>query len=80
MERSTNFVSSIDWEHEAQKDYIFALERQRDIEASWQEWEYNKRKPANIQTNEIFARRSSFRRTYKKIIHSRSRVLVDAHQ
>jgi len=80
MERSTNFVSSIDWEHEAQKDYIFALERQRDIEASWQEWEYNKRKPANIQTNEIFARRSSFRRTYKKIIQSRSRILVDAHQ
>jgi hypothetical protein len=76
MERSTNFVSSIDWEHEAQKDYIFAIERQRDIEASWQEWEHNKRKPANIQTNEIFSRRSSFRRNFKKIISLRRKILV----
>ena len=76
MERSINFVSSIDWEHEAQKDYIFAIERQRDIEASWQEWEHNKRKPANIQTNEIFSRRSSFRRNFKKIISLRRKILV----
>jgi hypothetical protein len=76
METSTNFVSSIDWEHEAQKDYIFAIERQRDIEASWQEWEHNKRKPANIQTNEIFSRRSSFRRNFKKIISLRRKILV----
>lgn len=79
MERF-NFVDSIDWEHEAQKDYIYILERQRDIEASWQEWEHKKRKPAKIITNEILSRRSSFRRTYKKIIQFRSRILTNAHQ
>ncbi len=64
---------NFDYEHEAQKDIIFQLERQKDIEASWQQWEEKqKRKPAKLETNEIFNRNSSFRRTYKKVIQLRS--------
>lgn len=68
---------SFDYEHEAQKDYIFQLERQKDIEASWQQWEEKqKRKPAKIITNEIFTRSSSFRRTYKKVVQLRSHFSI----
>lgn len=70
-------MESFDYEHEAQKDYIFQLEREKDIEASWQQWEEKqKRKPAKIIINEIFTRSSSFRRTFKKIISLRRKLLV----
>ena len=36
-----------DWEHEFQKDEIYSIERQKDIERSWQEWE--EKKPAIIK-------------------------------
>lgn len=40
-----------DWEYP--NDHIYAIERQRDIEVSWQQWEEkqerNKRLPATIQ-------------------------------
>lgn len=71
---------SIDYEHEAQKDYIFQLEREKDIEASWQQWEEKqKRKPAKIETNEIFIRSSSFRRTVKKVIQLRSHFSLETN-
>lgn len=70
-------MESFDYEHEAQKDYIFQLEREKDIEASWQQWEEKqKRKPAKIITNEIFNRSSSFSRTYRKIIQLRSHFSI----
>lgn len=37
-----------DWEYTC--DEVYALERQKEVEASWQEWEENrKRKPAIIK-------------------------------
>lgn len=38
-----------DWEMEFQKDEAYALERQKDIERSWEEWEYKNKKPAKIK-------------------------------
>lgn len=47
-----------DWEYP--NDYMFAIERQKDIEASWQQWEEDQiREPAiikvvkPIKTNEV---------------------------
>jgi len=38
-----------DWEFELQKDKIYFIERQRDIELSWQEKEKKFRLPAKIR-------------------------------
>jgi hypothetical protein len=63
----------IDWEYEAQKDVIFQIERLKDLEASWQQWEEEQnRKPAKIIFNENHIRKSSFYRTTKKILQLRS--------
>ena len=53
MERFNNFVSSIDWEYEAQRDFIYELERQKDLEATWQQEEENKRKPTIIKVEKL---------------------------
>lgn len=67
---------NIDWEKEYDRDYIFMIERQKDIEASWQEWEEkNNRKPAKIKlVYETNNRRSSFRRITKKVLQLRSHI------
>jgi hypothetical protein len=68
----------IDYEHEAQKDYIYALERQKDLEASWQEEEF--RKPAKIIVNYETKHKSiTFRRVAKKILLSRSHLFAESH-
>jgi len=70
-------MENIDWEHEYQKDAIYQLERYRDIQASWQQWEEEqKRKPAKIILNENYIRKSSFHRTTKKILQLRSHISV----
>lgn len=42
-----------DWEHEASKDEIYAMERQHQMNLEWQQWEeeqaYKRRKPALIK-------------------------------
>lgn len=67
----------VDWEHESQKDYIFALERQKDIEASWQKEEQKPK--VKIEIHEIFNRNKSFRRVNKRIQFLRSRIPVEAN-
>lgn len=68
---------SIDWEYEAQRDYIFMLERQKDIEASWQQEE--EKPKVKIEIHEIFNRNKSFRRVNKRIQFLRSRIPVEAN-
>jgi hypothetical protein len=66
---------NFDWEYEAKRDYIFILEREKDMEESYQKWvEKNNRKPAKIIFNENHIRKSSFRRTFKKILQFRSHL------
>ena len=54
-------------------DEIYAIERQMDIEASWQQWEEDqKRKPATIKVitpikkDEVISRSKTVRRTHQK--------------
>lgn len=44
------FEKMNDWEHECQKDYIYLLQRQMEIEQEWME--YEQRKPAKIVVTE----------------------------
>lgn len=67
----------VDWEHESQKDYIFMLERQKDIETSWQQEE--EKPKVKIEIHEIFNRNKSFRRVSKRIQFLRSRIPVEAN-
>jgi hypothetical protein len=63
---------SEDWEYP--NDEIYAIERQKEIEASWQQWEEeqenNKRKPAIIKVvtpitkNEVKCKPSTVRGTH----------------
>ena len=59
-----------DWEYP--NDHIYAMERQKDIEASWQEWEEEqvnkKRKPAIIKIvkHEINNKPSTIRGAHQK--------------
>jgi hypothetical protein len=64
----------IDWEYEYNKDYIYALERQKDIENSWREFE--ERQPAKIIINEIKPRSRTFYRATKKILQLRSHLFT----
>lgn len=70
----------IDWEHEAQKDYMFSLERQKDIENSW--WEHEEKRTkievVKLNTYEKQRKSSSFRRAYKKINLLRSHLPIKA--
>jgi hypothetical protein len=61
------------WEHP--NDHIYAMERQKDIEASWQQWEQeqaNNKKPAIIKiekpilTDEIHCNTTTVRRAHQK--------------
>ena len=59
-----------DWEYP--NDHIYAMERQKDIESSWQEWEEEQnRKPAAIKVlipikkDEVISRSKAVRRTYQ---------------
>ena len=61
-----------DWEYP--NDIIFAIERQKDIENSWREFE--ERKPAKIIVNEIKPRSRTFYRTTKKILQLRSDFFI----
>ena len=61
-----------DWEYP--NDLIFAIERQKDIENSWREFE--ERKPAKIIVNEIKPRSRTFYRTTKKILQLRSNFFI----
>jgi hypothetical protein len=68
---------NIDWEKEYDHDYIYALEREMDLQASWEQWEREQnRKPAKIIFNENHIRKSSFHRTTKKILQLRSHLLT----
>jgi len=59
---------NIDWEKEYDHDYVYALEREMDLQASWEQWEREQnRKPAKIIFNENHIRKSSFYRTFRKI-------------
>lgn len=61
---------SEDWEYP--NDHIYAMERQKDIESSWQEWEESKnRLPAIIKvvkpiTNETKYNTRKVRRTHQE--------------
>lgn len=61
---------SEDWEYP--NDHIYAMERQKDIEASWQQWEEEqvtkKRKPAIIKIvkHEINNKPSTIRGAHQK--------------
>lgn len=69
---------NFDWEYEASKDYIFILEREKDMEESYQNWiKENNRKSAKIIFNENHIRKSSFRRTFKKILQLRSHLFAE---
>ena len=69
---------NLDYEHEYNKDYIYALERQKDIEASWETEEHYKQK-AKIEI--VYEHKpSTFRRTAKKILHARSRLFADINR
>lgn len=66
-----------DWEHP--NDHIYAIERQKDIEAAWQQWEEEqvnkKRKPAkikivNLTKDETKHQSSEIRGTYQKRVQS----------
>jgi len=64
-----------DYEYEYLRDDIYALERQKDIEASWQQWEEEqKRQPAKIIYHENHTRKLPFRRVIKKILLFRSHL------
>jgi hypothetical protein len=66
---------NIDWEKEYDHDYVYALEREMDLQASWEQWEREQnRKPAKIIFNENHIRKSSFYRTAKKILQLRSHL------
>lgn len=69
-----------DYEREADRDYIYQLERQKDIEASWQQWEQTKVEIIKHRRYETNNKSSSFRRTSKKILLLRSRLLTRAHR
>jgi len=49
MIMTDNKLIEQDWEFELQKDKIYFIERQRDIELSWQEKEKKFRLPAKIR-------------------------------
>ena len=59
-----------DWEYP--NDHVYAMERQKDIEASWQQWEEQDRKPATIKVltpinkDEIIHRSKTIRRAHQK--------------
>jgi len=63
-----------DWEYP--NDHIYAMERQKDLEASWQQWEEEqeskKRKPALIKvvtpilTDEAECKSTTVRRAHQK--------------
>jgi len=68
-------VNDVDWEHEHKKDAIYALERLKDLEATWQR--ETSKKPAKIIIHYETKHKSiSFRRTAKKILLTRSRLLT----
>ena len=69
-------ISGIDWEHEAQKDAIYALERQKDLEATWQKECETFKINVHYETKR---KAISFRRTVKKILLSRSRIPAEAY-
>ena len=70
-----NFVDLFDLEKESDRDYIFMLERELDIEKSYQEW--IEKQPAKIIFNENHIRKSSFPRTIKKILQLRSHLFTE---
>ena len=63
-------------DYEYPNDHIYAMERQKDIEASWQKWEEEqaskKRKPASIKVvkplkkDEAECNTTTVRRAYQK--------------
>jgi hypothetical protein len=62
-----------DWEYP--NDHIYAMEREKDLEASWQQWEEeqaNKKKPAIIKvvkpilTDEADSNTTAVRRAHQK--------------
>jgi hypothetical protein len=75
---------NLDYEHEYNSDYIYALERERDMYAAWQEQEHlESLKPKAIIEIIPFNEKhksSTFRRTTKKILHSRSRLFANANK
>lgn len=77
-----DYLQTIDWEKEFDKDYIYQLERQQDIINSWHKEDL--RQPAKIKinfnnNNANENKSSSFRRTYKKILHLRSHLSSNAY-
>lgn len=67
-------LQEVDWEREFKKDSLYALERQKDIEASWQEAENNK--PITFIYENI-PRNKSFRRFTKKVLLFRSYLPIE---
>lgn len=71
--------NNLDWEKEYDKDVIFAIEKQKDIEDSWEQWQKEQnRKPIKI-TYEHHTRSPSFRRDLKKILQFRSHILIETN-
>ncbi len=69
---------NIDYEHEYQKDMVYAIERQKDIEAAWQKAEEENNFKIRVKY-ETKHKSPSFRRTYKKILFLRSHLPVKTY-
>lgn len=66
-----------DWERESDKDFLYALEREKDIEAAlWAEYD---NKPIKI-TYENIPRNKSFRKFSKRLLLVRSHFLTEAYR
>lgn len=74
--KTINFIDLFDWEKEADRDYIDLLERQKDLEISWENYETKPQQPAKIEFNENHIRNKPFYRTLKKITQLRSHFLT----
>jgi len=77
MGRNINFEDLFDWQLESDRHYMFILERYKQEEYEWQQWEEqerNKRLPALIQIelipnlNEIKSKPLALRRINQEII------------
>lgn len=77
MSRTKELWLEQDFEREHLSDYIFKMERE--LEASYEEWEMREKQTSRIKitidrSHEIFRKRKSFLRTYKKILQLRPHI------
>jgi hypothetical protein len=74
MSRTEELWMNQDFEREYLSDYIFQMEREYHLELSYREWKNRVKHRKTIIKHETKYKRTSFRRTYKKVIQLRSRL------